>query len=505
MAFVTISNLPPAPALTGSGSPQGTDLIPATDITDPTESSSGTTKKYTRAEELNFALAALGAITYQAVLVTTTGALTAVYDNGTLGVNASLTNSGVQAALVLDGVTVPLSARVLVQDQASTFENGIYTVLTTGSDSTNWVLRRATDYDTAAEIVQYGTVLVNQGTQYAGRLFEESSPGPFVIGTSPITFDIFHMQSITLPLLLSQGGTSAVLTANDGGIFYSNATTGAILAGTAVATRMLQSGLSSAPAWSTTTWPATSTINQLLYSSAANTVTGLVTGNNGLLVTGATGIPAILAGPGVAGKVLQSNTALAPSFSTATYPSVATGAGTILRADGTNWLASTATFADTYAISTLLYASSSNVVTGLATAINSTLTTDGSGVPSWTATATGTGITWSTVAGITQAAAVNSGYVIGNVAQTTVTLPDTADVGKIVYVQGLGAGGWVLTANTGQTIHIGSSVTSSGGTVTSGDQWDAIGVVCVVECTPGSGQWSMLPPVSSALGGYTLA
>jgi NAD-dependent DNA ligase len=37
------------------------------------------------------------------------------------------------------------------------------------------------------------------------------------------------------------------------------------------------SGASAAPAWSTATYPATTTANQLLYSSATNTVTGLAT------------------------------------------------------------------------------------------------------------------------------------------------------------------------------------------------------------------------------------
>jgi len=45
--------------------------------------------------------------------------------------------------------------------------------------------------------------------------------------------------------------------------------------------------------YTTATYPATTTINQLLYSSAANIISGLTTGNNGLLVTGATGIPSI--------------------------------------------------------------------------------------------------------------------------------------------------------------------------------------------------------------------
>lgn len=59
-------------------------------------------------------------------------------------------------------------------------------------------------------------------------------------------------------------------------------------------------------------------------------------------------------------------------------------AGKILRSDGTDWLATTSTFADTYAVSTLLYASSANVVTGLATANTSALVTNSSGVPAYT-------------------------------------------------------------------------------------------------------------------------
>lgn len=41
----------------------------------------------------------------------------------------------------------------------------------------------------------------------------------------------------------------------------------------------------------TATYPATTTVNQLLYSSAANTVGGLATANNGVLVTSGAGVP----------------------------------------------------------------------------------------------------------------------------------------------------------------------------------------------------------------------
>lgn len=88
----------------------------------------------------------------------------------------------------------------------------------------------------------------------------------------------------------------------------------------------------------TSTYPNTNAINTLLYASAANTMSALATANNGLLVTGSTGVPSILAGPGATGRILQSNAAAAPSFSTATYPSTGGTADTLLRSDGTNWV-----------------------------------------------------------------------------------------------------------------------------------------------------------------------
>ena len=92
---------------------------------------------------------------------------------------------------------------------------------------------------------------------------------------------------------LSHGGTNANLTASNGGILYSTATAGAILAGTATARQMLQSGATAAPAWSTATWPATTTANQILYSSGTNTVTGLTTANSSVLVTSGAGVPSL--------------------------------------------------------------------------------------------------------------------------------------------------------------------------------------------------------------------
>lgn len=92
---------------------------------------------------------------------------------------------------------------------------------------------------------------------------------------------------------LINGGTGANLTASNGGIVYSTASTLAILTATATANQIVLSGSSTAPAWSTATYPATTTANQLLYSSSTNTIAGLATAANGVLITSAGSVPSI--------------------------------------------------------------------------------------------------------------------------------------------------------------------------------------------------------------------
>ena len=91
-----------------AGTALGTDLFAAVDV--PADIS----KSYTRAQGLNYDLAAMGLTAYDSVLVASTGALTVTYANGTLGVGATITNAGAQAALTVDGVTMVVSDRVLI-------------------------------------------------------------------------------------------------------------------------------------------------------------------------------------------------------------------------------------------------------------------------------------------------------------------------------------------------------------------------------------------------------
>jgi hypothetical protein len=112
-----------------------------------------------------------------------------------------------------------------------------------------------------------------------------------------------------------------------------------------------------------------------------------LTASNGGIVYSTASAMAILSGTATAGQHLQSGASAAPSWTTATFPSTATGTGTILRANGTNWLASTSTFADTYTANSILYASSANTVTGLALGTANQVLTVNAG---------GTAFTWAT-------------------------------------------------------------------------------------------------------------
>lgn len=151
------------------------------------------------------------------------------------------------------------------------------------------------------------------------------------VGVAPAWGKVDVASMITGLVPMANGGTNANLTPSNGGVFYSTASAGAILSGTATARQMLQSGSSAAPAWSTATWPATTTVSQILYSSSANTVAGLATANGGILNTGATGIPAITATPvlGVAGTTVGTLGFQNATSGTITLSPVAGALGTV--------------------------------------------------------------------------------------------------------------------------------------------------------------------------------
>jgi hypothetical protein len=296
---------------------------------DPTLPLQAATKEYVDAISAGF--------TFKApAYAGTTANLNATYNNGVAGVGATLTNAGAQAAFSVDGVSPPSTSRILVKNQSTAADNGIYSLTTVGTGATNWVLTRTTDFDTSANMNAGSFIIVNNGTINANSAWIQTSTIT-TVGTDPVNWSQFGtlgVQSVsgtsgfitstggmnpvididptyvgqaTITTLgtvttgswaasvipLAFGGSNADLTASNGGIVWSNATQFQILSGTGTPRQMLQSGSSGTPAWSTATWPATTVQYSLLYSSGTNVVGQISTGNNGTLVTDNTGIPTI--------------------------------------------------------------------------------------------------------------------------------------------------------------------------------------------------------------------
>lgn len=152
----------------------------------------------------------------------------------------------------------------------------------------------ATTFDTnvaAAGVTLVGTTLSADGTN-ADIDVTITPKGTGAVVISKATISAGTITGIT-DLALADGGTNASLVASNGGIFYSTASAGAILAGTATANQLLLSGASTTPAWSTTTYPATNAVSTLLYASSANVMAALATANDGVLITSGTGVPSI--------------------------------------------------------------------------------------------------------------------------------------------------------------------------------------------------------------------
>ncbi len=126
-----------------------------------------------------------------AVRVGTTANLTATYSNGSSGVGATLTNSSTQAALVIDGITMVVNDRVMVKDQSTGAQNGLYKVTNIGSGSTNWVLTRTPDGDESTEVNGGSFFFVQEGTVNGDNGYVTTNDGNPTIGTDAITFEQF--------------------------------------------------------------------------------------------------------------------------------------------------------------------------------------------------------------------------------------------------------------------------------------------------------------------------
>jgi hypothetical protein len=82
---------------------------------------------------------------------------------------------------VVDGVTLATGDRILLKNQTTASENGIYVVAASGAPA------RASDADAGAELVN-AALLVSEGTTNADKLFVCTTNAPITVGTTGLTF-----------------------------------------------------------------------------------------------------------------------------------------------------------------------------------------------------------------------------------------------------------------------------------------------------------------------------
>jgi len=145
----------------------------------PTASTDAATKQYVDDLAQGLAIQAPAVVGSTATLAVMSGG-TVTYNNGTAGVGATLTISG-DTLTAIDGVTLTVGDRIVIKDEASSPNNGIYTYTSTT------VLTRATDFDTPAEMAGGDFVFIQQGTLLNDTGFVMTDP-VVTVGTSDVTF-----------------------------------------------------------------------------------------------------------------------------------------------------------------------------------------------------------------------------------------------------------------------------------------------------------------------------
>jgi hypothetical protein len=242
--------------------------------------------------------------------------------------------------------------------------------------------------------------------------------------TSDGTWDVssFNAGIITGIVPMLNGGTGAALTGIAGGVVWSDTTTTMDITAAGLAGQILQSDAANSPVWTDAVYPFTtlapsvliSNTNDVIIASSGTTpnrllrtdgstisfaqadLTSDVTGILPLANGGTNANAAASAGSvvysdadsyaftavGTSGQLLQSAGTGTPTWTTAAFPGTAGAVGTILRSDGTDWVATSATYPATTTINQILYSSAANVIGGITTGNTGALITNGSGVPS---------------------------------------------------------------------------------------------------------------------------
>jgi len=252
-----------------------------TNVTDPTGAQDAATKAYVDAT-------ANGLDVKDSAKLATTAALSAcTYNNG----NGTLT-ADANGALSVDGVAVAVNDRILVKNQASAVQNGLYKVTATGSGGAAFVLTRTPDADAASEITGGAFVFVESGTANADNGYVFTHDGTPTLGSTNITVSQFSgAGQISAGNALTKTGNTLDVAVDDSTLEISS---DAVQIKT---TYPGQTSITTLGTIATGTWNGTAigniyggtgqttyTTGDMLYASGSNTLAKLALGSSGKLL-----------------------------------------------------------------------------------------------------------------------------------------------------------------------------------------------------------------------------
>ena len=249
--------------------PNGTGTIDVssariTSLATPTQTTDAATKAYVDAQ-------LQGLDVKNSVRVATTA-------NGTLS-SAFANNSTV------DGVTLATGDRILLKDQSTGSQNGIYTVNSSGAPT------RATDFDADSEVTGGTFFFVEEGTVNADNGFVMTNDGTVTVGSTALVFTQFSgAGQVTAGSALTKSGNTLNVAVDDSSIEVSSdalrvkasGITNAMLAGSIDLTAKVTGAL---PVGNGGTGLSSIAKGSVLVANSANTLSALDGGgsNDGIL------------------------------------------------------------------------------------------------------------------------------------------------------------------------------------------------------------------------------
>tara|TARA_B100001057_G_scaffold269038_1_gene269241 strand:+ start:3460 stop:5457 length:1998 start_codon:yes stop_codon:yes gene_type:complete len=281
-------------------------------VTDPTADQHAATKAYVDS-------VANGLDVKDSVRLATASALAAVtYNNG----NGTLT-ADANGALSVDGAAVVADDRLLIKDQASAVQNGIYKVTATGGAGAAFVLTRTPDADTASELTGGTFFFVEEGTANADNGYVATHNGTPTFGSTNITFVQFSgAGQISAGDALTKSGNTLNVAVDDSSIevnsdalrVKASGITNAMLAGSIAISKL--SGA------------------QISFSDDSSTVSNISLGET-IAVAGGEGVDATISGQTltIAGELATASNKGVASFSSDNF-TVSSGAVTVTTVDG---------------------------------------------------------------------------------------------------------------------------------------------------------------------------